>query len=201
MNILPSDPQKRRTALLGVMVLGLAAYGAVTMLHQPRADQVAELEARLDALQVQNRAASSIVDRAGVADVERRLAAYREHLVAVEGLVPLSEELPDLLDAIALEAQRTGIDLTLLQPTGATEEQFYTRRTYDLAVAGTYHDIGYFLSRVGSLPRIITPRGLSLTLTGDEVRAGTPRLEARFSIETYVIPPTNPLAQDLAHAQ
>jgi len=187
--------------MLGMLVLGLAAYGTVTMLHSPAVEQVAELEARLDALQVQNRAALSIVERAGVADVERRLAAYREHLVTVEGLVPLSEELPDLLDAIALEAQRTGIELTLLQPTGATEEQFYTRRTYDLAVAGSYHDIGYFLSRIGSLPRIITPRALSLTLTGDEARSGTPKLEARFSIETYVIPPTHPLAQDLAHAQ
>jgi Tfp pilus assembly protein PilO len=201
MSILPTDPQKRRTALLGVLVIGLAGYGAVTMLHQPRAETVSGLEARLDALQVQNRAARAIVESAGVTDVERRLAAYREHLVAVEGLVPLSEELPDLLDAIALEAQRTGIELTLLQPTGATDEQFYTRRTYDLAVAGAYHDIAYFLGRVGSLPRIITPRGLNLSVTGEDSRTGSPRLEARFSIETYVIPQINPLAQDLAHAQ
>jgi Tfp pilus assembly protein PilO len=201
MTILPADPEKRKHVLLGVMVLGLAMYAAVEMLHRPRAAEVAALESRLETLQVQNTAASGLLQGAGVTDVERQLALYREHLVAVEGLVPLSEELPDLLDAIALEAQRTGIELTLLQPTGATEEQFYTRRTYDLAVVGGYHDIGYFLARIGSFPRIITPLGLNLTFKGDEERTGAPRLEARFSIETYVISVTSPtLVEGIAHA-
>jgi Tfp pilus assembly protein PilO len=55
-------------------------------------------------------------------------------------------------------------------------------------VAGAYHDIGYFLGRIGSLPRIITPRGLSLAIKSEDERSGNPQLEARFSIETYVLP-------------
>lgn len=202
MNILPTDAEKRKHVLLGALLIGLGVYAASTMLHGPRSEAVAGLESRLETLRVQNGAATTLLQGSGVADVERRLALYREHLVAVEGLVPLSEEVPDLLDAIANEAQRTGIELTLLQPTGATDEEFYGRRTYDLAVVGAYHDIGYFLARVGSLPRIITPRGLNLTTRQEEDRSGAARLEARFSIETYVITELSPIeAEGVAHAQ
>jgi Tfp pilus assembly protein PilO len=186
---LPSDSATRQKVLLAVMLIGGLGYVTYEYLHTPRATEVAALEERLESLQLKNQAARALTHGEGVADVERQLAMYREQLIAVEGLIPLSEEVPDLLDAISAEAQRTGIDLTLLQPTGATDEGFYTRRTYDLAVVGAYHDIGYFLGRIGSLPRIITPIGLNLQPRQDVGRDGSARVEARFSIETYVLPP------------
>ncbi|MBA4159602.1 MAG: type 4a pilus biogenesis protein PilO [Gemmatimonadetes bacterium] len=188
MALLPSDPKLKKQAILGMLVLALLGYGIHEYLYTPRTAEVAVMEQRLEGLQLQNQTARALTQGEGVADVERRLAMYREQLVAVEGLIPLSEELPDLLDAISAEAQRTGVDLTLLQPTGATQEEFYTRRTYDLAVVGSYHDIGFFLARIGSLPRIVTPIGPTLTPRTETGRGGSPRLEARFSIETYVLP-------------
>jgi Tfp pilus assembly protein PilO len=199
MAILPSNPQQRQKVILGVFLIGAAGYGVYEYLYTPRAAEVAVLEHRLEGLQLQNETARVLSEGAGVAETERQLAEYRDQLMAVEGLVPLSEEVPDLLDAISAEAQRTGIDLTLLQPTGANEESFYTRRTYALAVVGPYHEIGYFLGRIGSLPRIITPVGLSLSPRNEAAREGGPRLEARFSIETYVLPHAQ--APEGSHAQ
>jgi hypothetical protein len=43
---------------------------------------------------------------------------------------------------------------------------------------------------VGTLSRIITPTDLNLTVRQEETQGGGPQLEARFSIETYVIPAT-----------
>jgi type IV pilus assembly protein PilO len=114
----------------------------------------------------------------------------------VEGLIPSSEELPDLLDAISAEAQRTNVEIALIQPSGATQEAYYTRRAYDMAVVGRYHDVGDFLTRVASLPRIVTPLNLTLAPSGATAGSAAPadadavRVEARFSIETYVIPST-----------
>ena len=113
---------------------------------------------------------------------------YNDQLERVEHLVPSSEELPVLLDAISMEAQRTGIELALIQPVGADAEEFYVRRTYELAVHGSYHQIGEFLTRIGSLSRIVTPLGLSLTVRDEETRTGIPELHATFAIETYVLP-------------
>ena len=128
--------------------------------------------------------------------MDQQLALYRQQLELAEGLIPSDEELPNLLDAISAEAQRTGVELTLIQPVGATEEQYYTRRVYDMAVIGGYHQIGEFLTRVASLPRIVTPTNLTVAPRAEAANAAPPRpgapvqLEARFSVETYVIPST-----------
>ncbi len=179
-----------------VALLGYLFYDYV---YVPRQTELDALRTRVEELQTRNAAARALTRGVGT-DVEGTLATYRRQLQAVEGLIPSSEELPDLLDAISAEAQRTNVDIALIQPAGASQEQYYTRRTYDMAVQGGYHEIGDFLTRVASLPRIITPLNLTMAATGGAAAAPAPgappaqaapvRLEARFSIETYVIPST-----------
>lgn len=183
-----TDPQQRNKIILGVMLVGGLAYLGYDYAYRPRAESIAVLETRLETLETQNTAARRLVADQGREEVERRLKLYRDQLATVERLIPSSEELPDLLDAISAEARRSGVELTLIQPVGATQEQFYTRRTYALAVLGSYHQIGDFLAQVGSLPRIVTPIDLNITAGGDGTGEGEPRLEAKFSIETYVLP-------------
>ena len=182
------DPQNRQKLLLAGMVLVLGGYFGFTKIYQPKSAAVMELEARLSNLQMQNRTAQALTSAEGRTEVERQLGAYRNQLTTVEGLIPSSEELPDLLDAISAEAQRTGVDLALIQPVGATAEQFYTRRSYELAVLGSYHAIGSFLTEIASLPRIVTPTTLDLTVEGETEAGREPRLQAKFAIETYVLP-------------
>ena len=196
----PLDPQQRKQLLYGGVIVALMAFGFYDRLYTPRKEQIAELETRLETLNTVN-TRSRAITRGAEGEVDQQLALYRQQLELAEGLIPSNEELPNLLDAISAEATRTGVDLTLIQPVGATEEQYYTRRVYDMAVVGQYHQIGEFLTRVASLPRIVTPTNLTLA-----PRAGTPAeqqpgqvapasLEARFSIETYVIPST-PIEDD-----
>jgi type IV pilus assembly protein PilO len=166
----------------------LGGYFGYTKVYQPKSAEVAAMESRLANLQMQNRTAKALTDEAGRSDVERRLGAYRNQLTTVEGLIPSSEELPDLLDAISAEAQRTGVDLSLIQPVGATEEDFYTRRSYDLAVLGSYHAISAFLTEIASLQRIVTPTTLALSVEGAAEPGKEPKLQAKFAIETYVLP-------------
>jgi type IV pilus assembly protein PilO len=182
------EPPSRQKLILGVILIAGLGYLGYNYLYSPRSAEIGEIEARLTTLEAQNTAARTLTRAEGRSNVERQLALYRDQLDRVEGLIPSSEELPDLLDAISAEAQRTGVDLSLIQPVGATAEAFYTRRTYDLAVLGTFHEIGAFLTEIGSLPRIVTPIDLQVTVQGDDEAAVEPTLEARFSIETYVLP-------------
>ncbi len=120
MALLPADPQQRQKVLLGVLLLVLVSYGVYTYVYTPRTQELAALQSRLETLQVQNRAARALATGTGTAEVERDLALYREQLVTVEALIPSSEEVPDLLDAISAEAQRIGVELSLIRPVGAT---------------------------------------------------------------------------------
>jgi type IV pilus assembly protein PilO len=196
----PLDPQRRKQLLFGAAVLALLAFGFYDRLYSPRSAEIAALEARLETLEGVNARSRAVT--AGQQDaVDQQLALYRQQLELAEGLIPSVEELPELLDAISAEAQRAGVELILIQPVSVTQEQYYTRRVYDLAVVGPYHGIGDFLTRVASLPRIVTPTNLTLVphqQRGTAVRSDPSQpilLEARFSIETYVIPST-PVAAD-----
>ena len=181
------DPNRQKVLLAGLVVV-LGGYFGYTKYYQPRSLQVAEMESRLANLQTQNTTAQALTEANGRGQVEARLASYRNQLATVEGLIPSSEELPDLLDAISAEAQRTGVDLALIQPVGATEEQFYTRRSYELAVLGSYHGITAFLSEIASLPRIVSTTTLDLTVEQEQEAGKEPQLQAKFAIETYVLP-------------
>ncbi len=174
--------------MLGLLLVGGLGYFGNSYLYRPRADELAALETRLESLRLQNSTARILVEQDGEDEVERQLAGYRDQLYQVEGLIPSSEELPDLLDAISIEASRTGVELSLIQPIEAVAEDYYTRRSYSLAILGSYHQIGYFLTRVASLPRIVTPSNLNVTVRTEDTRTGDPQLEARFTIETYVLP-------------
>lgn len=200
----PLEPQQRKQLLYGAVVLALVAFGFYDRVYTPRKERIAELETRLESLNTVN-ARSRAITRGAQGEVDQQLALYRQQLEVAEGLIPSVEELPNLLDAISAEATRTGVELTLIQPVGATEEAYYTRRVYDLAVVGQYHQIGEFLSRVASLPRIVTPTNLVVAPRATPASAaprpeaaadtGPVQLEARFSIETYVIPST-PIEDD-----
>lgn len=189
---------KQKLMLVGLVVL-VGGYFGYTKVYQPRSTEVTVLETRLEDLQAQNRVAQALTNAEGRSAVEARVAAYRTQLTTVEGLIPSSEELPDLLDAISAEAQRTGVELSLIQPVGATADQFYTRRSYDLAVLGSYHAITSFLTKISSLPRIVTPTTLDLSVEEETEPGREPKLRAKFAIETYVLPSTEPT--DTPHEQ
>jgi type IV pilus assembly protein PilO len=197
----PLDPKTRKNLIYGAVLLVVVTAFAYMQYYSPRQAENAELETQLASIQQANSRARGLTR--GATSPEEALELFRRQLAVVEGLIPSSEELPDLLDAISAEAQRTGVEISLIQPVSATEERYYTRRIYDMAVLGHYHEIGEFLTRVASLPRIVTPIDLRLAPQAGNAAAAAaqrgappaaapgepaPKLEARFSIETYVIP-------------
>lgn len=188
----PLDPRTRKNLLYGAVLLAVVAGFFYLQVYTPRVEANRALEDDLAKIQASNSRARGLTR--GATSPEEALELFRRQLAVVEGLIPSSEELPDLLDAISAEAQRSGVEISLIQPVSATAERYYTRRVYDMAVLGQYHAIGEFLTRVASLPRVVTPTDLRLAPPGRgsappaPAGAAPPELEARFSIETYVIP-------------
>lgn len=180
--------ESRKHILVGVLLVGALAYFGYEYGYRPKAEEIAALESRLETLQLQNQTARILAESDARGEAEQRLEAYRNHLALVERLIPASEELSELLDAISVEAQQAGVELSLIQPTEAVAENQYTRRIYSLGVLGSYHEIGQFLTRIASLPRIITPTDLNIVVRQEGTRSVDPILEAMFAIETYVLP-------------
>lgn len=183
MGLLPSDPKQQQKLLIGVVPI-LLLLGYWYFFHGKKADEVDAMRTRLETLEQNNNTARAIAQQGTSEDLARRLELYEEHMERLEQLIPNGEEVPDLLNMIASRAEATDVQLALMRPEEDAASEFYRRVTYEMGVIGNYHDIGEFLSEVGSLPRIVTPIDLTLRRRGE---SGS-ELEAGFRIETYVLP-------------
>jgi type IV pilus assembly protein PilO len=188
MALIPEEQHKRIALVLGLLALAVL-YLAHTYWYTPTVEQIDRLQTRVTQLEDSNRRAQIIAARGGE-ELEQRLAEYERHVSRLEQLIPAGEEVPALLNAIAMEAQRVRVNLSSWQPEPSQPGEFYTQESYEMAVMGEYHDVGRFLTAIASLPRIITPVDLRLS-----VAAGpAPREDiespvvAQFRIRTYVLP-------------
>jgi type IV pilus assembly protein PilO len=183
---LPDDPTQQKRLLIGMLPLVLlVAYWF--FMHDGYTAELAEMEARLQNLETRNSQARMRAPQSR--QLEERLAAFERHIDRLEELVPRGEEVSQLLNQINQRAEQVGVQVARFTP-GATDiGAHYNRRTFEMTVVGTYHEIARFLSEIGSLPRIIT--AIDLSLAPNTSRGGDSAgqlLSASFQIETYVLP-------------
>jgi Tfp pilus assembly protein PilO len=193
MALIPDDPRKRRALVAGILAAGLF-YLFWSYWYTPRTTEMGRLESRLEQLEANNRRAQVAAARGG-ADLEARLAIYERHVDQLEQLIPQSEEVPALLNAIAAEARRANLnrgDIATMRPEPDEAGEFYTKHSYAIEVIGDYHDIGRFLTSIASLRRIITPVDLEIAPFQGDRSVLDPDLEApvtaRLRIQTYILP-------------
>ncbi len=188
MALIPKERPKQ-IALIVIIASLAALWMFYDYWYSPRVVEVEELQAHLTQLEDQNRQAQILAARGGE-ELEARLIIYERHVERLEELIPQSEEVPALLNSMAMEAQRAGVDLASMRPEPSMPGEFYTRQSYEVSVVGEFHDVGRFLTAVASLPRIVTPIGLDLApYTGPAPQAElVAPVTARFWIETYVLP-------------
>lgn len=188
MALLPQDPGKQKQVLIGLIpvLLGFAFW---YFMYQPRTAQIEELQSHYEELVTRNRSAEAIVQKYG-GNLGQQLAIYRQHLAAIEELVPSRNDIPALLVAMGEQAQTYNVTWGGFTPAAEQPGDFYSKQAYEISVVGEYHDIGSYLAAVGSLPRIVKPGDLKLSVEprADRDEALPPLLRAVFRAETYVLP-------------
>jgi type IV pilus assembly protein PilO len=180
---LPDDPGQQRRLLIGLIPLVLVV-GYWYFLHNGYVEELQGMQARLEQLEASNAQARMRAPQSR--QLEERLAQFERHIERLERLVPRGEEVSRLLNTISERADQIGINVARFTPGPTDNRVHYNRRTFELTVHGSYHEIGRFLSAIGSLPRIITP--IELSITPHQLDGEAPQLEASFTIETYVLP-------------
>lgn len=96
--------------------------------------------------------------------------------------LPTSNETPGLLDDITHAGTSSGLSFKLLHWQPEVSKEFYTELPIQIEVTGKYHDFGVFVTKIASLPRIVTlhdfvlkqeTNGLSFQLQAKTYRAIT----------------------------
>ena len=188
MSLLSADPVRRSAILLAFLALS-ALYFTHTYVYQPGAERLETAHRRLERLEEGNRGARKGA-AVGEVELEERLALYREHIGRLEELIPANEEVAALLESVSKEGRRAGVEMTMMRPEPVEPGTYYNRLSYLVAVTGTYHAVGSFLTAIASLERIVAPGDLAITSRNpsgatDESYDGT--VSASFRIRTYVV--------------
>jgi type IV pilus assembly protein PilO len=169
------------------MMVGAAWYVAKIYALDPRQTEINSSRANLETLESQNRRSRALAARRD--DLNSRMELQERQLRIFEEFIPESQEVPELLDAISTEARLTGIEMTRFRPQADEPGEFYTKRTWELTLLGEYHDIGRYLARVASLPRIIKPGNVNVSLAprSRATRDMEAPLEVTLRVETFVL--------------
>ncbi|RMH47048.1 MAG: pilus assembly protein PilO [Gammaproteobacteria bacterium] len=104
--------------------------------------------------------------------------------------LPKSTEIPGLIDDIAYSEAASGLEVSKGKLEEEKRAEFYIEKPFRLQVRGTYHNIGKFVSRVASLPRIVTLHDFTIELDDQFKKKvlpmGTdPKLKMDVQAKTY----------------
>src|SRR5262245_54615647 len=122
---IPNDPQGQKKFLLGLLPL-LAAGVYYYLFHTRTQTRIDELQTHFDALQQTNEAATARSNPAAVRALQRKVTVFEQHAKRLEQLIPLRQEVPQLLFDISSSARDAGVELALFTPAGEEQQQFYT---------------------------------------------------------------------------
>jgi type IV pilus assembly protein PilO len=183
---------KREQALIGVAIFAFVLMGAYWyFMYSPKSATMAALELRVDSLEKANQQARNDLARGSVDSLRASVARDREALKVMTRLVPTRNEVPGLLEDISTSARRVGLDLASVEPMPVIPGDDFDTHRYKISVIGGYHELGRFLSNVGSLQRIVAPVALEMKPfeSSGAPRRGSPgasMLDSNFQIQTYV---------------
>lgn len=132
------------------IVLGLGIYFYL-LDSSDRLDRVMREEASLKQSfeQKAGEVANLEALRQQMADVEERFSELLRQL-------PSQNEVPGLLDDITAIGRASGLDIRLIELQPEQKSQFYIELPINITVAGTYHQMGEFVSGVAAISRIVT---------------------------------------------
>ncbi len=187
MALLPDDP-KQQQALMAITASLVVLYFANSLWYSDAMEALEAEQARVENMEAQNRAAQALAIRAGE-DTEERMVQFERHITQLEQLIPESAEVPAVVDQMSLVAREVGVDVDMMRPQPEVPGVFYNEQTIDMRVYGEFHDVGRFLSRIASLPRIITPSDLQIERFNDPTGAmgyDSP-VQVTFAIKTYLV--------------
>jgi type IV pilus assembly protein PilO len=187
--------EKEKKQLMGfIAFLGIAAGGLFWYFwHQPKAAEMSGMRVRIDSLSTRVEEARKDLAQGSIEALRQRVAEYQRAVVLMRRLVPTGSEVPNLIDDVSTRAKLRGVNISQITPLGVEGGVPFQTDRYRFGVAGRFDQIGEFLSDVGSLPRIMVPYDVSITLAGDQARRVVgdttgALLEVDFQLRTFVKP-------------
>src|SRR5438045_8776947 len=153
-----------------VLVALAGGYFFWTKLHTPDIAQIATANQQSDSLEKRIEQAKHDLASGSIEGLRRRVEEYQGSLELMRRLVPEKNEVPTLIDDISSQAKVRGITLGKIHPLTPEPGSPFDTYRYRLEVYGHYDQIGEYLADVASLPRIVVPQDVTLSMASPAVQ-------------------------------
>lgn len=149
--------------------------------YSPKSSEIQTLETKKSGIEEEIRKVEKIArdldkHKAEMAEVQRQFAE-------VSLLLPDEKEIPSLLSTISGQATSSGLDVLSFKPLAEKPQQFYAEIPVDIAVQGSYHNVGVFLDKISKLPRVVSVNNIKMD--SPKQMGGEMLLNSTFQLVTY----------------
>ena len=112
---------------------------------------------------------------------KKQMEEMKQSFGAMLRQLPSKTEVDDLLVDISQTGLASGIEFQLFKPEAERQIEFYAELPINIAMSGTYHQFGRFVSGIAALPRIVTLH--NITISGGKNKDG--KLRMKLQAKTY----------------
>lgn len=121
-------------------------------------------------------------------EYKAQLKVINERLLDLVKLLPSENEVPNLVEQVTQAGRESGLKFKEIKMLPEKKLKYYVELPIEIKSNGTYHQIGEFLSKVSSLPRIITFHDFKLEISAinpNEPKHSPDGLELNILAKTY----------------
>ena len=104
-----------------------------------------------------------------------------ESFGALVSQLPSDTEVPGLLEDITNKGLLNGLSIASIDLQKEKAREFYVELPIAISAAGSYHDLGAFISGMAGLPRIVTLHDFSISAKGGDAN----KLQMNIVAKTY----------------
>jgi type IV pilus assembly protein PilO len=152
------DPKTQRIIIVVLALVAVSyVYFGTTVLpfcYRVRKARIAELEQENSRLSAELEKARQMVG--SLAKLEAEYERLHLQWESAQELLPLEEEMPDLLRKVTTAGNKAGVEFMLFQPKPPVVKDLFKEHPVSVRVRGGYHELGTFLSGLANMSRIVS---------------------------------------------
>jgi type IV pilus assembly protein PilO len=183
---LPLAGQLGISCLLAALIGGAFWY----FWWSPKTEEETQKRGRLEALRADIRNLEVTANK--LQEFQREVQQLEAKLETLKRILPPEKETPDLMKKVQYLAAQSNLNIKIFTPQATLNKDFYQEWPINVAVEGTYHNLGLFFDRVGRLSRLVNVGSLRISALSRQSLSST--IAASCVATTFVFRDTAPAA-------
>lgn len=167
----------------GYVLLALIIFGLFYFLYYKGKNEelqtVREERIKTEAAIVELRAKKTEMDQ-----IEKEIEEMKVTLSQLETIIPLREEISDILRKIQQLAWDSRLNIEKFIPKADVDKEFYYEKPISIEITGNYHNLALFFDRLSNFSRLYNIEDFTIKSLRDQTDAST--ISAQSTATTYI---------------